>query len=225
MEFQCCDLRFKFSCSGVILLSTLILTSAPAQALTLYDNRTNFLNDTSAIETSLEIVGASVNSFTLDNLTFTITGPSRRTLNLGGFDWTTRLPGIDLAVNGLESFDIDIDNPINSFGFDFVEPQFDPNVNSPFIDSTFEVTLLNSGTIIDSFEFTRPNDLASFVGFRSNLLFDKVELRETIGTADNEFFGSFYTGIATSSESVPEPSLMFGYGILGVGILLMKKPL
>jgi hypothetical protein len=125
-----------------------------------------------------------------------------------------------MKVNGLESFDVDIDTPVNSFGFDFVEPEFAPFIGGIFIDSTFEITLLHGGSIIDSFEFTRPNDVATFVGVRSDSLFDKVEIREIIGTAENEFFGSFYTG---TSPSVSEPGLILGYGILGLGTLLIQR--
>lgn len=216
MKPQSLTRLLQLACTSTILCSAFSATP-PAQALTLYDDRTEFLSDTNATEVSLEPRGVEVDSFTLDNLTFTIARPTPETLNLAN-NWTDRLPGIDLAVNGVESFDVDIANAINYFGFDFVEPEFDPLVNSPvFIDSTFEVTLLKSGGIIDSFEFTRPNDVASFVGFSSDQSFDRVEIRETVGAAENEFFGSFYVGTATNSESTPEPGLALGYGILGLG--------
>ncbi|MDY6939150.1 MAG: hypothetical protein SWY16_15955 [Cyanobacteriota bacterium] len=205
-------------------MTSLLFSAKSALSLTLYDDRASFLNDTSAAETALEVKGSGVEIFTLDNLTFTIARPSPETLNLGGFDWTTRLPGIDLGINGVESFNIDLGDPVNSFGFDFVEPEFDPFVNSPvFIDSTFEITFLNSGSLINSFQFTRPNDIATFVGFSSEFIFDRVEIEEIVGAAENEFFGSFYTGVDSNSESVPEPSLIVGYGFFGLGVSLMKK--
>ncbi len=216
--------RLQSSFSSAILFTIFLISIKPAQALTLYDDRSSFLNDTNATETSLEVVGFSVRSFTLEDLTFTMARREAETFNLSDIrDWVTLIPGVDLAVNGVESFDIDIANPVNSFGFDFVEPEFDPSVNGLFIDSTFEITLLNSGSIIDSFEFTRPNDVATFVGFSSDEVFDKVEIREIIGGAENEFFGSFYTSVPTNSESVPEPGLMLGFSALGLGFLLKKR--
>lgn len=208
------------SFSGAIWFATLLGSAGSVNALTLYDSRTHFLNDTGSAEISLEVIENNVASFTLDKLKFTIARPPRETFNLRGIDWTNRIPGVDLAVNGVESFDVEIDYPIDSFGFDFVEPEFDPLVGATFIDSTFEITLLNSESVIDSFEFQRPNDIASFVGFSSNSPFDKVEIREIVGGAENEFFGSFYTG---SSKSVPEPSLILGSGILGLGFFLIRK--
>lgn len=224
MKSKCLASRLQSSFSTAALFTIFLITTKSAQALTRYDDRSSFLNDTNATETSLEVKGFSVRSFTLDDLTFTMARPEPETFNLSDIeDSTTRIPGVDLAVNGVESFDIDIANPVNSLGFDFVEPEFDPLVNAPFIDSTFEITLLNSGSIIDSFEFTRPNDIATFVGFSSDSVFDQVEIREIIGGIENEFFGSFYTSVATPSESVPEPGFVLGYSVLGLGVLLKKR--
>jgi hypothetical protein len=224
MKSKCLASRLQSAFSSAALFTIFLISIKPAQALTLYDDRSSFLNDTNATETSLENVGIRVESFTLDDLTFTIARPEPETLNLSDIrDWATLLPGVDLAVNGVESFDIDIANPVNSLGFDFVEPEFDPSVNGLFIDSIFEITLLDSGNIIDSFEFTRPNDVATFVGFSSDFAFNKVEIREIIGGAENEFFGSFYTSVATTSESVPEPGLILGLSALGLGVLLKKR--
>jgi len=107
--------------------------------------------------------------------------------------WTTRIAGNAIAITGNEDLNIDLAQPVFSFGFEFVEPQFDPNVGG-FIDSTFEVTLLNGTTVLESFTFNAPTDIAAFVGVSSTKAFDRVEIREIAGGAGNEFYGQFYLG-------------------------------
>jgi hypothetical protein len=198
-----------------------------AASVTVYDDKTTFLNETSAVGTSpFPNLGSSLSSFSHENLTFAPTGAN--TLNLHR-NWTNHLPGIDLAVNGVEDLNIDILQPVSSFGFDFVESQFelDPagngrlSVNAPFFESTFQVRLVNSGTVIDSFEFSKPNDIATFVGVKSDQLFNRVEIREIVGSIDNEFYGTFYT---SQAEPVPEPLTILGSATaLGVGTLLKRE--
>ncbi len=106
--------------------------------------------------------------------------------------WTTRLPGNQIAISGIENLDVDLSIPTYAIGFDFVEPENDPNVNGDFVDSTFTVTLLRGSTFIDSFTFNAPNDVAAFAGYWADGAFDRIEIRETIGGNENEFFGQFY---------------------------------
>lgn len=107
------------------------------------------------------------------------------------------------------------------FGFDFVEPKFDPNLNGTFVESSFEVTLKNGSSTVHSFTFSRPNDSAQFVGIWTDHSFDRIEIRETTGNAENEFFGQFYTGANFHSHPVPLPAAalmalpLFG----GIGIV------
>ena len=212
--------------SSMAALSTVVVVMATggsslAGSLTVYGDKASFLADTGATGTSPFVaLGGSLPTFTHENLTFSSVAPN--TLNLRATDWTTRLPGIDIAVNGTEHLDVDIANTINYFGFDFVEPEFDPRINASFVDSTFEVTLFSAGTSIGSFQFNAPNDVAAFVGVSSDKTFDGVEIREIIGGSENEFYGAFYTG---KSKSVPEPSTALGLLALGVaGSLLKRKP-
>ena len=109
-------------------------------------------------------------------------------------DWTLRLPGPDVAINGVENLDYLLAEPAYAFGFDFVEPEFDPNVFAAFVDSTFTVTLKLGSAVVGTFDFNAPEDTASFVGIASAAPFDRVEIRETNGSYDNEFFGRMYIG-------------------------------
>ena len=142
-------------------------------------------------------------------------------LFVGGPDWTTRLPGNEIAISGLEHLDIDINitSLPYAFGFDFVEPQFDPNINSSFVDSTFMVALVDGGSTVDSFTFNAPNDIAAFVGVWSDTSFDEVQIREITGSIGNEFFGEIYTGSVPMPISVPEAGstlALLGLAIMGL---------
>jgi hypothetical protein len=130
-------------------------------------------------------------------------------------DWTTRLAGNDIAISDIENLDVTVNllSPTYAFGFDFVEPENDPNVNGPFVDSTFEVRLFDGVTLVDSFTFNAPNDVAAFVGAWGNTAFDNVQVREITGDIGNEFFGEFYAG----STALPEPSsFMVFAGLMGL---------
>ncbi|MEQ8960898.1 MAG: hypothetical protein RLP02_23740 [Coleofasciculus sp. C2-GNP5-27] len=98
-----------------------------AASVTVYDDKTTFLDETGAVGTSpFPNLGSTLSSFSHENLTFTPTGLN--TLNLHT-NHTKYLPGIDLALNGVEDLNVDILQPVISFGFDFVESQFEPFPN------------------------------------------------------------------------------------------------
>jgi hypothetical protein len=207
-----------------------ILQSGNAHAanLVIYDSQEKFLVDTNATATSpFPTIGTTeilrYPQYTHDNLQFTPTYPMEL---FPGRNWTNLLPGNDLAVNGIENLNVDLPDFINTFGFDFVEPT-SFNVNDRFIDSTFEVTLFNTDEAIGTFQFASPNDVASFVGVTSDRTFNRVEIREIVGWAENEFYGRFYTG-NSSQASVPESSSVLGlltFGVLGTAFRLKRQPL
>ncbi len=135
-------------------------------------------------------------------------------------DWTSVIPGHDIAISGVENLDVSLAVPVFSFGFQFYEPTCnnknqgndcpvgalgqidigtDVNIGSE-IDSTFTVTLKNGATPVSTFQFNAPDDVLSFVGVQSDMSFDKVEIRETTGGIDDENFGEFYTGITTANQ-------------------------
>jgi hypothetical protein len=112
---------------------------------------------------------------------------------------------------------------VYALGFDFVEPQYDANVNAPFIDSTFTVTLKNGAATVNSFTFNAPNDTTAFVWVWSSVAFNRMEIRETIGGNENEFFGPFYSG-TTPTVPLPPTALLLSSGLLGLLAWRKKLP-
>jgi len=153
-------------------------------------------------------------------VTFTSVSPSGN-LFIGGTgvgvpnnDWTSLIAGNDIAISGPSNLDVGLTAPVFSFGFQFHEPTCN-NTNTGNncglgvlgqveigtavttgneVDSTFTVTLKNGVNTVASFQFNAPDDVASFVGVQSDMSFDKVEIRETVGGDEDEHFGEFFTG-------------------------------
>ena len=156
----------------------------------------------------------------VNTVTFTSVAPSIDLfIGVGGAgvpngDWTSIIPGNDIAMSGSENLDVAFAAPVFSMGFQFYEPtcsntntgnncglgalgqvEIGTDVpNGAEVDSTFTVTLKNGVNTVASFQFNAPDDVLSFVGVHSDMAFDKVEIRETVGGIDDENFGEFFTG-------------------------------
>ncbi|MBX3631114.1 MAG: hypothetical protein KF908_14650 [Nitrosomonas sp.] len=143
---------------------------AQADFITFFD-KSDFLSATGPLPN----IPGTLSTLTVGDITFMKVGVSI----LGFADFSPRFPGNELAMYDKEHLDVILANHAFSFGFDFVEPQFNPNVNALFVESTFEVTLRNGFSSIFSFSFAAPNDIAYFVGVWGDIAFDCVEIRET----------------------------------------------
>jgi len=106
---------------------------------------------------------------------------------------------------------------VYSLGFDFAD--LGPGT-LPETDHT--ITFLRLGVPVHSFIINRPHGVSAFVGVGGDALFDRVEIREPNGDADNEAFGQFYIGTAP----IPEPStyLLFTCVIAGMIVVSKRKP-
>ncbi len=195
-----------FTLSSILILSIFGFQDASA-VISTFNDKTTFLATTGAISVTgplpdLGLIpggGGAVQS--VGQATFSITPPSSQlfigtagTVGVTNNDCTLRLAGHDIAISDVENLNVDLANPVFSFGIDFVEPEFDPNVGGVFVESTFTVTLLNGAVVVDSFSVSSPNDSAEFFGVWSDSIFDRVEIRETTGALENEFFGEVFTG-------------------------------
>ncbi len=185
--------------SWAVLL--LLFCALKVSAASTFSDKSVFLNATGAgVAASIpNSYGPVSNPYGLGSLTLT-RGPGNLGCEVGHF--TTRLGAgqSQLCMSGVENLDIDLATPAYSFGFDFVEPQYDANVGGTFYDSTFEVTLRMNEAVVGSYTFNAPNDAAAFFGIWTEVPFDRVEIREQTNTPDNEFFGGFLVGAAANSK-------------------------
>jgi hypothetical protein len=206
--------------SLLAVLAALISTSANAAIVT-YTDRATFIAATGA--TGIGAIPSNISGgFTLGGLTFSDVSGSSMVSNV---NWSTLISEpTDMAISGVESFNVNAAGPLFAFGFDFHEPttstppgpQFPDTCNTTCVESTFTVTLRNGAALVDAFTFNAPNDVLAFVGVASTVAFDRIEIRDTTNTADNEFFGNFLIGRV---QTVPEPSILalLGLGLLGFG--------
>jgi hypothetical protein len=221
---------FEFSLLGVMLATA----SLPGLAdMSVFTDKTTFLAQSGATSASgpLSDIGrVPGNILTAGSVTITLgAGATELLSGTGGLaaavnqDWTTRLPGADIAISGPENLEIALNDPVYSFGYDIVEPEFDPNLNAPFVDSTFEVTLSLGGVKVGSFTFNPANDTAAFIGVWTDSPFDRVSIVETTppSLGENEFYGQFFSGtVALPPAPIPEPgtwaTLAGGLGLLAL---------
>ncbi len=201
----------------------LLTLAAPSEAVLItYANKASFLADTGATSATgaLPDIGDAGSAELVGTVTFTTLSG---TLFFGTGDasqWSTVLPGNELAISGPESFMVGVPGPIYSLGFDFIEPAGSTaatdGCNAPCFDSTFRVTLLSGGAPIPGafFDYNAPDNVAAFFGVWTDFAFDGAQIIDMTNTIDNEFWGEFYSG----SEPVPEPAtlLLLGGGLLGL---------
>lgn len=210
---------------GASLVSVMALAATPAAAISsVFFDRTAF----SAVAGPLT-VDAGAPSLS----DFGITAGPSASIAIG--DFSNTMPGQELAFSGDENFNVAFNNvafpdPIFSFGLDFIEPTGPNPPNSAAngcnvavcVDSTFEFTLFANGVGIETLSFRPIDDAAQdevvFFGFISDTAFDAIQVREVVGSNDNEMFQNFTVG-ASPLQAVPLPAsallLMGAFGMLG----------
>ena len=210
----------------VALLALGSLSIAATAATITYDNEATFVSETGGALLTLP-------NATSANLTI----PGELTIDnasAGDFRAGSHIaPWWNLASNytvkdANENFDLlpDLDKPIYAIGFSLYEPSSTAQMNGcnwTCVDSTFQIQLFSSATLLGSYTIEPPDDDFSFYGFWTADRITKVTIRETVGGVDNEFFGRFMTG-TTSNVAVPPPVplpaaawlLLSGLGGLGV---------
>lgn len=202
-----------------------------------YMNKSAFLlatGGTSATGPLPNLGFISGNLTTVGSVTFSISAPSSNfAIGSAGISqipssgWYSLLPGNDIAIGGSENLNANFPGLIYSAGFDFAEPDSTMpiphgNSNNPFgVNSFFTVTLKNGSTTVDSFTFDAPDDVVSFVGVWSDVPFDRLEIHETSGGIDDEYFGEFFTGTAPLPASAVPTISQWGLIILGLTLLCL----
>ncbi|MCK6485084.1 MAG: PKD domain-containing protein [Phycisphaerae bacterium] len=181
--------------------------------LQLFNDRAAFQQAAAAIDEpplpDIGVVpGGASATFTLGRLTLSL-GPNATNLHVGGagspVDWSSLIPGNDVAISGPENLVIELAQPVFALGFDLEEPSHTaPNgqsngCGSACIDSTFRATLKRAGVVVGQVDFQPDNDVTYFVGLTSGIRFDRVELLEIVGDVEDEFFGNFIVGPAGNS--------------------------
>jgi hypothetical protein len=141
-------------------------------------------------------------------------------------DYTDLLPGNEITASGPDGMDIWLAPEAYSLGFWFAEPTTGatgPDASSPFIDSVFEVSLnrhepSNQPPIefTESFNFNVENDSAAFVGIWSDTPIKMLAVKELVDDPSDEFFGDWYAGSTPYVSTIPEPSTLTIWSMLGL---------
>jgi hypothetical protein len=227
-------MRVNRTLKNAVLASLCAFSALPAQANTsVFNDQATFLAATSATSATgalPSLTGSmptahigSVSFFDVNGYGFWVGGLEA----YNPADWTTLLPGNEIAVNHVENLDAVFDAPVFSAGFAFAEPGAQLAVNPtspyannayyPYADSTFTVTLKNGASLVDVFTFNAPDETGSFVGVWTDVAFDRMQIRETAGAIEDDYFGEFYSG--SVAMPVPEPEtyamLLAGLGLVG----------
>lgn len=223
----------------LVFVFTTAVVRADGAILT-FDDRAAFLAATGATDATGPLPDsgtATTNPQTVGTVTFsTPNGPNTLFIGTAGTgitDWTTLNPGNDIAISGVENLNTAFGASVFSAGFDFVEESTGGNTTDTcFIavcaDSTFQVTLRNGATLVDSFTFNAPDDVLAFAGVWSSAAFNLLEIREIVGDQENEYFGRVYTGttpLPVVPRAVPEPAtiVLVGVGFIGAAVISLKR--
>lgn len=216
-------MRYAFSCWVALVLLAALASSPAAAAPTTFSDRSLFISATGARSAQQPVLGdqgvIDLGEFTIVAVPF----PPEPTVNQLAQvrDWSTLIPGNEITIAGQEWFDVNFRGDATFFGFDFHEPttaapEIDGCNFTSCVDSTFQVSLFAGPSEVGSFSFNRPDDVLAFVGVLSDVPFDRIAVRETVGNFDNEFFGNFL---------VPEPPMgvLTGMGLVVLGVLTRSR--
>jgi len=187
---------FKSISSSMIVVVSLLSAVEIAHGQLSYTDPNTFLSASGAVAEAAMPSSGNNSSQVVGDMTFTNDPPS--TMSWGFVDpgFTTLTPGHDLAISGVEDFNIDFGTAITSLGFDWVDV-------TDAQDTTFIIDFYSGGaggTLVDSSAFSGPdNGTLLFQGFVTSQPFDRIEIREVGNDFENEVFGQFFTGALAKS--------------------------
>ncbi len=196
-----------------VLLTIVAFTVQVNALVTLTHNKTDFFNDTGATSEGLiPNLGGIGASGSIGNVAYSV-GPGASQLHFGignSSDWTSLMAGHDIAISGPESMNADFANPIFAVGFD--------TVDGTGFDSNFSIAVKSSGVTLETFAIDPTPGTVLFIGIESTQAFDRIEIVETAGNSEDDFYGVFFT---SSTPAVPEPSTWI-LAVLAVGFFVRK---
>lgn len=211
----------SFLVSLFLLAVNLIPVNAKANIVSfIFDQNQYFNSVTNSTSIQLPNLGTVGQVGVADDLTFQSFGSDILLFGTGTTaEWSTLIPGADIAVSGKEDFQI---SGPGMLGMSFLvhEPTFNGS-NSNFTDtcnaqcaeSIYQISVFDNQNMLDSIQIGLLNDALTFVGISSKQSFNRVVVNEIVGTFDNEFFGGF------TVTPVPEPEtyamFLAGLGLLG----------
>lgn len=230
----------SFSARAICFTLCALAPAAHASSVTTYADLATFTSATGATSVgALPFTSNVGTSEVLGDLTFSANNNMIfGTSSAGGF--STLISGNDLAISGSESFNVDFGTAVGSFGFFVHEPSItgqkqDGTNTSFFMESVFSLKLFSGNSEIGATSFAPENDTAVFFGLQADQTFDRIEIVETTGASENEFFGGFMSGVTTlprplsrsvlsASATTPVP-LPAGLPllILGLGALALTR--
>ncbi|MEL6792192.1 MAG: hypothetical protein AAFP78_01975, partial [Pseudomonadota bacterium] len=184
----------KLLCSALLLCG---LASPSAAATITFDDRSTFLAAAGSVTTHANPTFSQIR--TPDTVSFNglTLAPAPGSSVLSSNTFSTLIAN-EIAQSGVENFDVTVNqpSPVFGFGFDVHEPIASTGTRdgcnvSVCLESTFQVSLLLNGALLQVVQFSPANDVLAFFGVQTTDPFNQIQVREIVGGNDNEFFGNF----------------------------------
>ncbi|MGG7564628.1 hypothetical protein ACQ5SO_00510 [Rhodovulum sp. DZ06] len=211
-------MTFLRSAAAAALLCAL---AAPATALTFTDRAAFEAAVTGTADLAPAATGFAA-SQAVGGVTFSVhTGAT----SLGFSESFSSLLTNELAISGPENFIISFGGLVGGFGMDIHEPTSTVTLDgcnvTPCVDSSFEISAFNGGTLVGSATISPDDNALDFIGIAFAQSFNEIRVTETVGTQDNELFGNFTIAEALIVSDVPVPAAapLLAAALAGLGLL------
>ena len=191
-----------------------VFAASLASAATVYTNEASFINDVGNDRAFLPGSVLRASSFSAAPFDFTL-NTTVQVFDIDAAQYGVPIAGEDnLVISDHESHELQSSFALLAFGFSFFQPSNNTPIPGPTgvacyaaCDSgAFSVSLFQGATLIDSFSFTAAFDTVEFHGYAGSTPFDRIEIVDTLGTIDNEYFSTY----RYAAVPVPAAGLLLG---------------
>jgi hypothetical protein len=154
-----------------------------------FSDRPSFLEAADAIDITGEL--PNLGGPTLGPVTIggdggvTLTGVAGHSFFVGDPEFQSDAIGPTIAINDIEQIDVAFDS-VFSIGFDYDNPSAEPSI--------YVITLRAGNSVVNSFSVSGTQVVRRFIGVISDVAFDNIQIRETVGGIADQYFGRFYRG-------------------------------